>query len=151
MMVSVCIWVFFFLFFSWVTWLLECRKWSSVNSALSVLIFIIYQLLRRVFFHSKRRHFFQVVSSRVLLAKINPILIFHVWLLHILKVAYSQRVFLVWLKSPKKDAKHYPPKKKMLRIVIWHLSLRFWTNWKRFWDWSTYSFVCECAEISCIE
>ena len=35
--------------------------------------------------------------------------------------------FLIWLKSPSKGAKnypeHYPPKEKILRIVIWHI---FW-------------------------
>ena len=38
----------------------------------------------------------------------------------------------IWLKSPQKGAKnyreHYPPKDKILRIVIWHI---FWKIWAK--------------------
>ena len=49
----------------------------------------------------------------------------------LLKVAESQ-IFKFCLKSPKKGAKNYPTKEKMLRIVILHLFWEILANVKNF-------------------
>ena len=42
--------------------------------------------------------------------------------------------FSIWLKSSKNYLEHYPPKKKMLRIVFGPLFGRFEPKWKTLWD-----------------
>ena len=43
-------------------------------------------------------------------------------------------------KGAKNYPEHFPPKEKKLRIVSWHLFLRFEPKWKDFWDKATFNF-----------
>ena len=62
-------------------------------------------------------------------------LILWIDIVQLVKVAKSQKVFSLWLKSQKKvpnhDPEHCSPKKKKLRVSFF---LRFEPKWKSFWD-----------------
>ena len=57
-------------------------------------------------------------------------------LLLLLKVAQSQNVFHVdpnlQRGVPNHDPEQYPPKKKMIRVIIWHPFLEIWAKVKNF-------------------